>query len=148
MQTNTRAIRNIIAEAFEVTNDDPRVIQAAGKIISEKSGDLVDGVMHFAALAKAQGEDEVEEVLNELERGLRRKITRTNEWQILARWLITKAKEGEDYRTWILWYKSDEWRAAKEAWKLIPEQVRNSWPQAFPVQSEKQQPLEGGGFYG
>lgn len=123
-------------------------MQVAGIASREKRGDIMDGVLHFASEAEERGMRQTEAVLDDLERGLHRNIERTTEWQLLAHWLVVKKNNGQDYHGWISWYMSDEWRAAKEAWKLTPQQIKNSWPQAFPHNTQTTQPKEGGGFYG
>ena len=95
----------------------------------EKKGDLVDGMLYYAEQAKARGEDKVEEVLNALERLLRRNIQRSGAWQDLAKWML-KRKESEPYKKWAEWYMGDPFQA-KTSWRLTPDQVRACWPQAF-----------------
>jgi len=95
----------------------------------EKKGDLVDGMLYYAEQAKARGEDKVEEVLNALERLLRRNIQRSGQWQDLAKWML-KRNESEPYKKWAEWYMGDPFQA-KTSWRLTPDQVRACWPQAF-----------------
>ena len=87
-----------------------------------------------AALAASFGKvDEtirVQEVLNDLERSLRRGEMSSGAWQDLAKWLINRTKEGQPYSTWVKWYMSDPFNA-KNSWRLSPADIRASYPQAF-----------------
>lgn len=94
-----------------------------------KKGDLIDGVMFYAEQSKERGEDKVEEILNDLERLLKRNIQRTGAWQDLARWML-KRRDTESHTTWAEHYMADPFNA-KTSWRLTPAQVRASWPQAF-----------------
>jgi hypothetical protein len=87
--------------------------------------DLVDGFLELNLSKEARDANEVEELLNTLERGLRRNINRTLEWQLLAKWII---KQG-NLQNWIDWYMSDPFQA-KNSWRLTPSQIRASYPQA------------------
>jgi hypothetical protein len=103
---------------------------------TQKKGDLVDGLIHFAEQAKSQGVDKVEACLCELERGLKRNIMRTPQWQDLAKWIL---KQPAPLSRWISWYMNDLFRQ-ENAWRISPEQVRNSWPTACPP--EQPQPVQ------
>jgi hypothetical protein len=87
-----------------------------------KKGDLVDGVLYFNAIAKERGEDKVEETLDSLEKGLRRGIKRSLEWQQLARWIIKKG----NLAAWIEAYMADPFNV-KTAWRLTPQKIMDSW---------------------
>jgi len=86
-------------------------------------------MLYYSEQAKARGEDKVEEVLNALERLLRRNIQRSGQWQDLAKWML-KRNESEPYKKWAEWYMGDPFQA-KTSWRLTPDQVRACWPQAF-----------------
>jgi len=94
----------------------------------EKKGDLVDGILFYASQAKEQGIDQIENTLVGLERGLKRNIPRHATWQDLAKWI--NKRPHEPFQRWISWYMKDNFNA-KNAWRLNPEQIRNSWPSAF-----------------
>jgi hypothetical protein len=89
----------------------------------KKKGDLVDGMLAFAGIARERGEDVVENTLQELERGLHRNIPRAGQWQDLARWI---AGQG-NLQTWLSNYMADQFNQ-KTAWRLTPEQIRSAWP--------------------
>ena len=137
MQTLQRELKQVFFEILQKYNMEDR--EAASEELANaakefhyqqpKKGDLVDGMLYYAEQAKARGEDKVEEVLNALERLLRRNIQRSGQWQDLARWML-KRKESEPYQRWADWYMADAFQA-KTSWRLTPDQVRACWPQAF-----------------
>ena len=94
-------------------------------ISSKEKPDLLDGILFYAGQAVEQQIDVIEDVLNLLEKGLRRNIPRQPDWQSLAKWIIKQDNLSE----WITWYMSDEFRATT-SWRLNPQQIKNSWPQA------------------
>ena len=96
---------------------------------NRKKGDLVDGMLYYAEQAKLRGENTIEELLDDLERLLRRNIQRSGAWQDLAKWML-KRNESEPYKKWAEWYMGDPFQA-KTSWRLTPDQVRACWPQAF-----------------
>jgi hypothetical protein len=101
----------------------------------EKRGDVFDLIKDSAGWADEQQITEVEGMLTLLEKELTRNIPRINTWQIFARWLLKHGEE--DVKRWCRWYMEDDFRRIN-SWRLTPEQVRNSWPQAF-VEAEKEQ---------
>ena len=136
MQTLRREIRQEIENILKKYNIEDRdaLFEELVAIFDEvrkpeKKGDLVDGMLYYAEQAKARGEDKVEEVLNALERLLRRNIQRSGAWQDLAKWML-KRNESEPYKKWAEWYMGDPFQA-KTSWRLTPDQVRACWPQAF-----------------
>ena len=90
-----------------------------------KKGDMLDGLLFYEKQALEQQIDVIEDVLNLLEKGLRRNIPRQPDWQSLAKWIIKQDNVNE----WVSWYMNDEFRATN-SWRLNPQQIRNSWPQA------------------
>jgi len=94
-----------------------------------KKGDLIDGVLFYAEQSKERGEDKIEEILCNLEHILHRNIQRTGQWQDLAKWMLRRL-EKEPYTIWASWYMADPFNA-KTSWRIIPKQIRESWPQAF-----------------
>jgi hypothetical protein len=90
--------------------------------------DMMDGILFYAGQAVEQGIDQVENTLVGLERGLKRNIPRHGVWQDLAKWM--NKRPNEPYQKWVSWYMKDNFNA-KNAWRLTPEQIRNSWPGAF-----------------
>jgi len=93
-----------------------------------KKGNMMDGILFYAGQSVEQGIDQVENTLVGLERGLKRNIPRHGVWQDLAKWM--NKRPNEPYKKWVSWYMKDNFNA-KNAWRLTPEQIRNSWPGAF-----------------
>lgn len=112
------------------TTPQPALVQVGVKerIKKEKKGDLVDGVLFFAQQAKEQGADKVEEVIQELERGLKVNIDRSLKNQVMAKKII---KDARPLSQWIAWAKADEWRAAHLYLYAKLEKVWQDFPQAF-----------------
>jgi len=90
-----------------------------------KKGDILDGILFYEQQGLDQKINEIEKVFNTLEKGLKRNIPRHPTWQDLAKWIIKQGNVDE----WIDWYMADEFRIST-SWRLNPEQIRNSWPQA------------------
>lgn len=97
-----------------------------------KKGDLVDGILFFAGQAKEQEIDKVEELMQELERGLRVNITRTTKNQQTARRLL---RDGRSVARFLAWAVADEWRASHLYLYADLDKVWRDWPQAFPAAS-------------
>jgi len=91
----------------------------------EKKGDLVDGFLFYQKQRLDQKIDAMEDILDSLEVGLHRNIPRTGAWQDLAKWIMRQGNLEE----WMDWYMSDDFRRIN-SWRITPEQVKNSWPQA------------------
>lgn len=100
----------------------------------EKKGDILDGILHFEEVALTQGIDKIEQTLTVLEKGLKRNIPRTGQWQDLAKWLN---KQSTPLSKWINWYMSNEFQA-NTSWRMKPDDIRNSFPQV--VETPKPQP--------
>jgi NTP pyrophosphatase (non-canonical NTP hydrolase) len=98
------------------------------KRVNEKKGDLVDGLLFYAGQAKEQGEDKVEEVIQELERGLRVNIARSLNNQQVAKRILN---DGRPLEAWLSWCKSEVWRAAHLYLYADLEKVWRDFPQAF-----------------
>lgn len=96
--------------------------------ITQKKGDLLDGIIHYGKLAQSQGEDKIEDVITALEKGLRVNIGRTLANQQVAKRII---KDGRPLEVWLSWVKSDEWRAARLYIYADLEKVWRDYPQAF-----------------
>lgn len=99
-----------------------------------KKGDLVDGALFFAGQAKDQQADKVEDLIQELERGLRVNIVRTTKNQQTARRLLKDARPVARFLSWVV---ADEWRAAHLYLYADLEKVWRDWPQAFPAVTTK-----------
>jgi hypothetical protein len=97
------------------------------KRVIKKEKDSLGGYLDLLRKGLPE-EEQIETTLNEFESGLRRNIQRTPQWQSFAKWAI---KQG-NHKAWIEWYMSEQFRASN-SWRLTPEQIRNSWPQAKPV---------------
>lgn len=95
-----------------------------------KKGDLVDGALFFAGQAKDQQADKIEEVLQELERGLRVNISRTTRNQQVARRILNDARPVSRF---LAWAAADEWRSAHLYLYADLDKVWRDWPQAFPA---------------
>jgi len=137
MQTLQRELKQVFFEILQKYNMEDR--EAASEELANaakefhyqqpKKGDLVDGMLYYAEQAKLRGENTIEELLDDLERLLRRNIQRSGAWQDLAKWML-KRNESEPYKKWAEWYMGDPFQA-KTSWRLTPDQVRACWPQAF-----------------
>jgi len=57
-----------------------------------KKGDLIDGILFFGKQATQRGEDKTEELLQEIERGLKINIARTTKNQAVARRILTDGR--------------------------------------------------------
>ena len=93
-----------------------------------KKGDLVDGLLFYGQQAKDREEDKVEEFLQEVERGLKVNLQRSNSNQAVARRIL---KDGRPFGQWLTWCISDEWRAAHLYLYADLERVWREYPQAF-----------------
>ena len=91
----------------------------------QKKGDLLDGVLFYQKQGLDQKIDEIENTLISLEKALRRNIPRTPEWQSLSKWIMKQ----DNFKEWSEWYMIDDFRA-NNSWRLTPQQIKNSWPQA------------------
>lgn len=98
------------------------------RIKKGKKGDLLDGILFYGQQAKEQGVDKVEEVIQELERGLRVNITRTTNNQAIAKRIL---KDGRAVSQWLSWVVADEWRASHLYIYADLEKVWRDFPQAF-----------------
>ena len=87
------------------------------------------GFMEFSdKLSKEQKADEVEEIIQTLERGLRVNIDRSLRNQSVARRIL---KDGRPVERWLDWCRSDEWRLAHLYLYRDLERVWGEYPQAF-----------------
>jgi hypothetical protein len=110
-----------------------------------KKGDLVDGVLFFAGQAKDQQADKVEELLQELERGLRVNITRTTKNQQTAKRILKDARPVSRFLAWVV---ADEWRSSHLYLYADLEKVWRDWPQAFPASAGNPNEVRPSSFYG
>jgi len=108
-------------------------------IKKEKKGDIFDGMLFYDKQAKEQGMDKIEEIIIQLERGLRVNITRSNSNQQVAKRLL---KDGRSVDTWLEWCRSDEWRMAHLYIYADLEKVWRDFPQAFDNNNMNPQALE------
>lgn len=93
-----------------------------------KKGNLLDGILFYAEQGKEQGIDEVENILVQLERGLRVNIDRSPKAQQAAKRIL---RDGRSLDTWLSWCKSDEWRLAHLYLYADVDRVWREFPQAF-----------------
>ncbi len=103
-------------------------VRVKERIKKEKKVDLVDGILFFGQKAIEQGEDKAEEIIQELERGLRVNIARSTRNQAVAKRIL---KDGRSVQTWLSWCMSDEWRASHLYLYADLEKVWRDYPQAF-----------------
>jgi hypothetical protein len=94
----------------------------------KKKGDLVDAVLFYGKQAEERGEDEVEDLIQQIERGLRVNITRSNSNQSAARRIL---KDGRPFSQWLTWCISDEWRAGHLYLYADLDRIWREYPQAF-----------------
>lgn len=95
---------------------------------TKKKGDILDGTLFYAKQGLEQGEDKVEKIIVELERGLRVNISRSLNNQQAAKRIL---KDGRPLETWLSWCKSDEWRLAHLYLYADLDRVWREFPQAF-----------------
>lgn len=95
---------------------------------TRKKGDLLDGMIHFGKEAQEQKADKVEEVLQELERGLRVNIDRSLKNQQIVKRIIN---DGRPVSKFLDWVHADEWRAAHTYLYAKLEKIWQDFPQAF-----------------
>lgn len=153
MQTETRAIRVILAEVYGGKHNDQKHIDTADRIYEAVTGkqnpkrDPVAGWLGMSQDNEARMK-EVTVILNDFERGLRRSddLAGNSTWQDFARGFIRKERDlGRAYQTWITWYMGDP-RRAEWAWKETPQSIKARWLMAFPVGSDVKADSNGG-FY-
>ena len=106
----------------------PSVIHNQKNQKNQKSGDAIDGMMFYGKQAQEQGSDKIEELFQEMERGLHVNITRTTANQAAAKRII---KDGRSFGQWLTWCISDEWRAAHLYLYADLDKVWRDFPQAF-----------------
>lgn len=106
----------------------PSVILNQRNQKNQKRGDFVDAVLFYGKQAQEQKADKTEEILQEMERGLRVNIARTTNNQAVARRIL---KDGRPFGEWLTWCLSDEWRAAHLYLYADLEKVWRDYPQAF-----------------
>jgi hypothetical protein len=108
---------------------------------NKKKGDLLDGILFYGKQAIEQGTDRVEEVITELERGLKVNITRSTNNQQVAKRIIN---DGRPVSQWLSWAVSDEWRASHLYLYADLEKVWRDFPQAFGSEGFNPQGLQVG----
>lgn len=95
---------------------------------NNKKSDILDGMLFYGKQGQEQGVDKVENIISELERGLRVNITRTTSNQAVAKRILN---DGRSLETWLIWCKADEWRSAHLYIYADLEKVWRDFPQAF-----------------
>jgi hypothetical protein len=142
MQTETRAIRVILAEVYGGKHSDPIHATTADRIYETVTGkknpprDIVAGWLEMGKAKEAEML-EVTEILHTFERELKRfdDIAGDSAWQDFARVFIRREiVKGHDYKTWLAWYRQKPERM-EWAWKLTPKTIKAQWGQAFPEYS-------------
>ena len=98
----------------------------------KKKKDLIDGILFYGQQAKDRKEDKLEELIQEMERGLRVNISRTTANQAAARRILN---DGRSFGQWLTWCISDEWRAAHLYLYADLDKVWRDYPQAFDNQT-------------
>lgn len=94
----------------------------------EKKGDLLDGFLFYGKQAQEQKADKVEEIIQELEHGLKVNIIRSLANQSVAKRIL---RDGRPISEWLSWVMADEWRAAHLYIYADLEKVWRDYPQAF-----------------
>lgn len=89
-----------------------------------KRGDLVDGILAFSS----NTENDVENLMQEIERGLKVNITRSTKNQAVAKRIL---RDARPFGQWLTWCMSDEWRATHLYLYADLEKVWRDYPQAF-----------------
>lgn len=106
----------------------PSVILNQRNQRNQKRGDLLDGVLFYGKQAVENKADKIEELIQEMERGLRVNITRTPANQSAAKRIMN---DGRPFGEWLTWCIADEWRAAHLYLYADLEKVWRDYPQAF-----------------
>lgn len=148
-QPNENPSRKTIGIPLQSTGEDPSSPSLENahpsikelKRVNAKKGDILDGLLHYGKQAKEQGEDKVEEILQEFERGLKVNIPRTTKNQSVARRIL---KDGRDIGKWLSWVVSDPWRAVHLYLYADLEKVWTEFPQAFESAATNPQRLDVG----
>lgn len=95
---------------------------------NKKKGDLIDGMLFYGKQAVEQGADKVEELIQEMERGLHVNVVRSLSNQSAAKKIL---KDARPFGQWLTWCISDEWRAAHLYHYADLEKIWRDYPQAF-----------------
>jgi hypothetical protein len=133
MKSHIRAEKSIAQSNNDVAHSNTGIAQSQLNIPSNrqknnKKGDFVDAALFYGKQAKEQGEDKVEELLQEMERGLRVNIARSTNNQQVAKRIL---KDARPFGQWLTWCISDEWRAAHLYLYADLDKVWRDYPQAF-----------------
>jgi hypothetical protein len=151
MQTETRAIRIILAETFGKKHNDPLIVACADRIYTELTGkknpprDSITGWLEMGQ-AKTAEMQEITEILQTFERELRRadELSSKDTWREFARGFVRKElAAGRNYKAWLVWFRSDPKRM-EWAWKETPETIRARWMMAFTASYSTTQHLPSG----
>lgn len=123
-------LQTSLQETSELVSDNQANINST-EITTEnttRKGDLVDGVLFFGKQAKEQKADKIEQLLQEIERGLKVNITRSTANQNAARRILN---DGRPFGQWLTWCISDQWRAARLYHYADVDKIWRDYPQAF-----------------
>jgi len=144
-QTETRAIRVILAEVYGGKHSDPKHCETADRIYTAitgkenpKRGDALGGWLTMGKAQQAKME-EITEILHTFERELLRHddLAGDADWQDFARGFVRREMQaGHDYKIWLTWYRMKPERM-EWAWKLNPKTIKAQWGQAFPEYTVK-----------
>ena len=127
-------VAETVSENAETVSENPQSVSDS-QILNQrnqKKPDLVDGLLFFGKQGQERKEDKVEELIQEIERGLKVNITRTNSNQAAARRILN---DGRSFGQWLTWCISDEWRAAHLYLYADLDKVWRDFPQAFDNQT-------------
>jgi hypothetical protein len=111
----------------------------------QKKGDYVDALIFYGNQAKDQQADKVEELIQELERGLRVNIARTTRNQQVAKRIL---KDARPVARFLAWVNAEEWRATHTYLYADLEKVWRDFPQAFPAVNSNPDGKRATSFYG
>lgn len=138
-KTKRTQLREAIAQAFGVPDDDGRVLAATDTILEiftvirdRQERDTLGGWIALSA-GKAEEMQAITAILQDFERDLKRSddLAGNAIWQDFARGFVRREMSiGHSYKTWLNWFTSDP-RRMEWAWKETPETIRARWLVAF-----------------
>lgn len=142
-----------LSDASRVKNAQQDKQEPTRRTAAKVKGNLVDGMVFFAKQAK--GGEEVEELLNKLERELKVNLHRSNSNQQIARKIIKAEAAGQSLDVFLGWLKSDEWRLAhlyiytdlSKLWQMYPQAFVEAQPEPPRPEHQRVNPDENRGKY-
>lgn len=113
----------------------------------KQTGDKLDTLLAFEEMGNSKDMQEVEDILVQLETGLRLNIARSLKNQQVAKWILRQSVKGETLEAWLAWLKSDEWRASHSYLYADLNKIKVEWPQAFAPTKTLEEKLREAGYH-